>query len=111
MSNVRILAPFNGWCDTLDAVPDPVFAGRMLGDGLAIDPTHGVVLAPCAGEIITLPASAHAVSEFSKRRVAFRRADGFQAAKLAVLNHEHSLFTKRTDLGWSRINDQCDLIG
>jgi len=62
MSNVRILAPFDGWCDTLDAVPDPVFAGRMLGDGLAIDPTHGVVLAPCAGEIITLPASAHAVS-------------------------------------------------
>ena len=62
MSNVRILAPFNGWCDTLDAVPDPVFAGRMLGDGLAIDPTSGVVIAPCAGEIITLPASGHAVS-------------------------------------------------
>ena len=62
MSNLRILAPFDGWCDSLDAVPDPVFAGRMLGDGLAIDPTGGIVLAPCAGEIITLPASAHAVS-------------------------------------------------
>jgi phosphocarrier protein FPr/phosphocarrier protein len=62
MSNVRILAPFDGWCDTLDAVPDPVFAGRMLGDGLAVDPTVGIVLAPCAGEIITLPASSHAVS-------------------------------------------------
>jgi glucose-specific phosphotransferase system IIA component len=34
----------------------------MLGDGLAIDPTSGILLAPCAGEIITLPASAHAVS-------------------------------------------------
>jgi phosphoenolpyruvate-protein phosphotransferase len=62
MSNVQVLAPFDGWCDALDAVPDPVFAGRMLGDGLAIDPTQGIVLAPCAGEIITLPASAHAVS-------------------------------------------------
>ena len=62
MSNVRIMAPFDGWCDALDAVPDPVFAGRMLGDGLAIDPTQGIVRAPCAGEIITLPASAHAVS-------------------------------------------------
>ena len=62
MSTLQILAPFAGWCSALDEVPDPVFAGRMLGDGLAIDPTGGSVLAPCAGEIITLPASAHAVS-------------------------------------------------
>ena len=62
MSNVRILAPFDGWCGALDEVPDPVFAGRMLGHGLAIDPTSGILLSPCAGEVITLPASAHAVS-------------------------------------------------
>jgi phosphoenolpyruvate-protein phosphotransferase len=62
MSILQILAPFEGWCSSLDEVPDPVFAGRMLGDGLAIDPTAGVLIAPCAGEIITLPASAHAVS-------------------------------------------------
>src|ERR1700731_3665123 len=66
--SLRILAPFDGWCGPLDEVPDPVFAGRMLGDGLAIDPTVGVLVAPCAGEIITLPASAHAVS--------IRAADG-----------------------------------
>src|SRR6202035_2215139 len=46
----------------LDEVPDPVFAGRLLGDGLALDPTSGIVTAPCDGEIITLPASGHAVS-------------------------------------------------
>jgi multiphosphoryl transfer protein len=62
MSNLRILAPFDGWCDALDTVPDPVFAGRMLGDGLAVDPTSGILLAPCAGEVTTLPASAHAIS-------------------------------------------------
>src|SRR5580658_11382082 len=62
MSTIRIFSPFDGWCDALDAVPDPVFAGRMLGDGLAIDPTGAVLTAPCAGEIVTLPASAHAVS-------------------------------------------------
>ena len=58
----NIIAPFDGWCAPLDEVPDEVFAGRMLGDGLAIDPTSGVVLAPCDGEIVTLPESAHAVS-------------------------------------------------
>jgi phosphocarrier protein FPr/phosphocarrier protein len=62
MTSQQILAPFDGWCSVLDEVPDPVFSGRMLGDGLAIDPTSGILRAPCAGEIITLPASAHAVS-------------------------------------------------
>jgi phosphoenolpyruvate-protein phosphotransferase len=62
MSILQILAPFDGWCSELDEVPDPVFAGRMLGDGLAVDPTSGILTAPCAGEIVTLPASAHAVS-------------------------------------------------
>lgn len=61
-STLQIRAPFAGWCAPLDEVPDPVFAGRMLGDGLAVDPTDGLLVAPCAGEIVTLPASAHAVS-------------------------------------------------
>jgi phosphocarrier protein FPr/phosphocarrier protein len=59
---LKIVAPFDGWCAPLDEVPDPVFAGRLLGDGLAIDPTSGIVTAPCDGEIITLPATGHAVS-------------------------------------------------
>jgi multiphosphoryl transfer protein len=59
---LTIIAPFEGWCTALDEVPDPVFADRMLGDGLAIDPTTGIVRAPCAGVVTTLPASGHAVS-------------------------------------------------
>jgi phosphoenolpyruvate-protein phosphotransferase len=59
---VAILAPFDGWCTGLEEVPDPVFSGRMLGDGVAIDPISGIALAPCAGEVVTLPASAHAVT-------------------------------------------------
>jgi phosphoenolpyruvate-protein phosphotransferase len=62
MPVLKIMAPFDGWCAPLEEVPDPVFAGRMLGDGLAIDPTSGILTAPCDGEIMTLPASGHAVS-------------------------------------------------
>jgi phosphoenolpyruvate-protein phosphotransferase len=62
VGSLNIVAPFDGWCTPLDEVPDPVFAGRLLGDGLAIDPTSGIVTAPCDGEIVTLPASGHAVS-------------------------------------------------
>jgi multiphosphoryl transfer protein len=59
---LKITAPFDGWCMSLDEVPDAVFAGRMLGDGLAIDPIVGCVLAPCAGQVVTLPDTGHAVS-------------------------------------------------
>jgi len=57
-----LLAPLAGWSTPLDEVPDPVFAGRMLGDGLALDPTATTLHAPCDGEIITLPESGHAVT-------------------------------------------------
>src|ERR1700748_3377178 len=60
--SLKIISPLDGWCAALDEVPDEVFSQRMLGDGLAIDPTGGVVVAPCDGEIVTLPASGHAVS-------------------------------------------------
>ncbi len=38
----------------IEEVPDPVFAGRMMGDGVAIDPTEGVVVSPVDGEIVQL---------------------------------------------------------
>jgi multiphosphoryl transfer protein len=59
---IKLMSPLRGWCAPLDEVPDAVFSGRMLGDGLAIDPTEGIVLAPCDGEVITLPDSRHAIS-------------------------------------------------
>jgi phosphoenolpyruvate-protein phosphotransferase len=57
-----LLSPLSGWSTPLDEVPDPVFAGRMLGEGLAVDPTDGTLHAPCDGQIIALPDSRHAVT-------------------------------------------------
>jgi multiphosphoryl transfer protein len=59
---LKLMSPLDGWCAPLDEVPDAVFSQRMLGGGLAIDPTGSAVFAPCAGEVITLPDSGHAVS-------------------------------------------------
>ena len=39
MSNLVLSAPLKGWIAPLDETPDAVFAERMLGDGLAIDPS------------------------------------------------------------------------
>ncbi|WBO21857.1 phosphoenolpyruvate--protein phosphotransferase [Sphingomonas abietis] len=57
-----IASPLAGWLTSLDAVPDPVFAERMLGDGVAIDPIEGIVRAPVAGRIVTLHPARHAVT-------------------------------------------------
>ncbi len=59
---LTIHAPLEGWCEPLEATPDPVFAGGMMGEGLAIDPTSATVLAPFDGEVIAIPDSRHAVS-------------------------------------------------
>jgi phosphocarrier protein FPr/phosphocarrier protein len=57
-----LLSPLSGWSTPLNEIPDPVFAGRMLGDGLAVDPTAATLHAPCNGEIIALAESKHAVT-------------------------------------------------
>ena len=60
MSELLLTAPMAGWIAPLDEVPDPVFAERILGDGLAIDPTGSSLHAPCDGVIVS--AAKHAVT-------------------------------------------------
>jgi len=55
-------APLSGWAAPLDEAPDPVFAGRMLGDGVALDPVGESLHAPCDGLVIALPRTRHAVT-------------------------------------------------
>ena len=59
---ITLAAPLAGWSAPLDEAPDPVFAGRMLGDGVAIDPTAGTLHAPCDGELVLVAPSRHAVT-------------------------------------------------
>jgi phosphocarrier protein FPr/phosphocarrier protein len=59
---ITLVAPFAGWLTPLESVPDAVFAERMMGDGFAIDPIEGVLRAPAAAEVLSVPATAHAVT-------------------------------------------------
>src|SRR6476619_5103928 len=62
MSQLTILSPLSGQVWPLERVPDPVFAQKMVGDGLSIDPTDAVLLAACDGEVISLHAAGHALT-------------------------------------------------
>ena len=62
MSALVLVSPLAGWSTPLEEVPDTVFAGRMLGDGVAIDPLGSTLYAPCDGDVVLLPETRHAVT-------------------------------------------------
>lgn len=59
--SVKIIAPQTGKAVPLTEVPDPVFAGKVLGDGVGIQPTDGAVLAPVSGTVVQVAHTLHAV--------------------------------------------------
>ena len=60
--SIAILSPLAGWVTPLSEVPDAVFAEKMLGDGVAIDPVEGRLVAPGDGVIVSIHPAGHAVT-------------------------------------------------
>lgn len=46
----------------IEQVPDQVFAQKLVGDGIGIDPTSNILTSPCAGTIVQLHQSHHALT-------------------------------------------------
>jgi len=59
---LTLSAPLSGPVLTLAKVPDAVFASGAMGDGIAIDPLNDTLYSPCAGEIIHVARTAHALT-------------------------------------------------
>src|SRR5699024_8606929 len=64
-----IFAPLSGKTTALEKVPDPTFSKKMMGDGLAIEPTDGEVVSPIDGEVVSTFPTKHAVGLKSKSGV------------------------------------------
>jgi len=56
----KILAPIDGRTIELSAVPDPVFAEKMAGDGIAIDTSGNIAAAPVDGVLSLVFRTNHA---------------------------------------------------
>ncbi|WP_332691258.1 PTS sugar transporter subunit IIA [Halalkalibacter lacteus] len=54
-------APLTGKLVAVEDVPDPTFGQKMMGDGVAIEPTEGKVVSPVAGEIMQVFPTKHAI--------------------------------------------------
>jgi len=57
-----LYSSLTGKLQPLTEVNDPVFAKELMGKGVAVIPTEGVVFAPCDGEIISVFRTLHAIT-------------------------------------------------
>jgi len=60
--DLTLSAPLSGPVLTLGKVPDPVFASGAMGDGIAIDPLNNILHAPCAGLVVHVARTGHAIT-------------------------------------------------
>jgi len=60
MAKIEVLALLDGTVVDLESVPDEVFAQKMAGDGVAIDPSGRVAVAPVTGDLVKLFPGGHA---------------------------------------------------
>lgn len=56
----KVFATQTGKAVDITEVPDEVFAGKMLGEGIAIIPTEGKVYSPVSGEVVSVAPTLHA---------------------------------------------------
>lgn len=58
--DIALVAPVSGKVVAITEVPDPVFAQKMMGEGVAIQLTDETIVAPCDGTITLIPDTKHA---------------------------------------------------
>ncbi len=78
-----LLSPLSGRIVKLEDVPDPAFAGRMLGDGIAILPERGELYAPCGGRVESVAKTGHAINLISDSGAEILLHVGIDTVKLA----------------------------
>ena len=59
---LTLMAPLSGVIVPLEQVPDAVFAERLVGDGISIDPVSQDLLAPCDAKVIQVHRARHALT-------------------------------------------------
>lgn len=91
--SLALKAPLSGILVPITEVPDPVFAQKLVGDGISLDPTSQELLAPCDGRIVQLHRGGHAVA------LASHGVEIMMHIGLDTVNLQGAGFTPRVHVG------------
>jgi len=82
-NSIQLFAHMSGQVVPLENVEDDVFSQKILGDGVAIEPSEGKLYAPCDGKIDSIFETKHAVNMVSKEGAEILMHIGIDTVKLA----------------------------
>ena len=125
MPTVRLVSPVPGVLRPMSQVPDPVFAGEVVGPGLAVEPDRTGrqdVLAPCDGVVGALHPHAFALELADGRSVLVHvgidtvslRGSGFEVhveRGQAVRAGERVLTWSPVDVAAAGLSTVCPVVG
>ncbi|MCE4969842.1 MULTISPECIES: glucose-specific PTS transporter subunit IIBC [Staphylococcus] len=80
--HTQVVAPLEGTYVPLSEVPDQVFREKMMGDGIAIQPSKGEVRAPFSGKVQMFFPTKHAIGLVSNEGVELLIHVGLETVKL-----------------------------
>lgn len=79
---IEVIAPISGKIIPIEKVPDVVFSKKVVGDGIAIQPTSKYVMSPIDGKLGTIFKTLHAFSIESKDGIQIFVHFGIDTVKL-----------------------------
>ena len=96
---ISVCAPFDGRTMDMTEVRDPVFAQLMMGDGCALIPASGDVLAPVSGRVELVAGTGHAICLKTEEGLELMIHYGIDTVKFAGKGFE----VKAAGPGWGPV--------
>ena len=63
----QLYSPANGTFLAIEEIPDEVFAKKLLGTGFGVSDHDGLIFAPCAGKVVNIFPTKHAITIETKK--------------------------------------------
>ncbi|MBT2658502.1 PTS glucose transporter subunit IIA [Bacillus sp. ISL-18] len=78
----EVFSPMDGEIVSLSEVPDPAFAQKLIGDGVAIVPKSGKLVSPVNGQVIQVFPTKHAIGIKTKNGIEILIHIGLETVEL-----------------------------
>ncbi|WP_163526712.1 PTS sugar transporter subunit IIA [Halobacillus ihumii] len=91
---VRVSSPFSGKLVQLTDISKQKFSNKMMGEGIAIEPTEGEMAAPVSGEVTQIFPTKHAVNLLTDTGVELLIQVGIDAENLEGVGFETNIKEK-----------------